>query len=92
MKKNISSSKRFTRMSRAASVSRSVGDQRVSKGWKDGSKMYVGYWLWMVDFGLRRSHVCMPIVSRRSCLFVLERKKKKKEEKKEGKKKGGWVK
>lgn len=65
--KNMSSSKVFKRMSRAGSVSRSVGDQSVSNGVKDGSKMYVGYRVWMVDFGLRRSHVCMPIVSRRSC-------------------------
>lgn len=35
----MSSSKRFKRMSRAESVSRSVGDQSVSKGVKDGSKM-----------------------------------------------------
>lgn len=36
----------------------------------------------MVDFGLRRSHVCMPIVSRRSCLFVAHCQKRKVERKK----------
>lgn len=43
--KNISSSKLFTRISRAASVSLSVGDQSVSREVKVGSKMYVGYWV-----------------------------------------------
>lgn len=78
----MSSSKLFKRMSRAESVSRSVGDQSVSKGVKEGSKMYVGYRVWMVDFGLRRSHVCMPIVSRRSCCVAV-RKKSRREGKKQ---------
>lgn len=43
--KNISSSKLFKRISRAASVSLSVGDQSVSMAVKFGSKIYLGYWL-----------------------------------------------